>query len=76
MRGLEPDTAVLGESDLSVSSRGKDYLCITVSCSLDSHSYSLRFLKRDSLLNKAKDMGDAEVEERKERIEQPRKGYD
>ncbi len=33
------------------------------------------FLKRDSLLNKAKDMGDAEVEERKERIEQPRKGY-
>ena len=33
------------------------------------------FFKRESLLEKARDMGTAEVEERKERLEQPRKGY-
>ena len=33
------------------------------------------FFKRDSLLKKAKELGEAEVEERKERLQQPRKGY-
>ncbi len=33
------------------------------------------FFKRESLLEKARDMGTAEVEERKERLEQPSKGY-
>jgi amino acid permease len=33
------------------------------------------FFKRESLLEKAKEMGTTEVEERKERLEQPRKGY-
>jgi hypothetical protein len=33
------------------------------------------FFKRDSLLKKAKELGEVEVEERKERLQQPRKGY-